>query len=177
MEPEEYQWTRCVGDDLQHVVAIESCPYDRVGPPWTVGDFLKYDQGHNSSIGVVKFRNRVFGFCAFSWDASNYTIHNMAVHPAARRLGLGTFMINKLKMRFETAGRPGRKIQLLVMDCNQPFIHFLQSKVNQFRAVGVLHDHFGLGIDGYQFVWVCGEGSPVFQGKNRITKFYLSGRE
>lgn len=134
--------------DLPGVVAINDASFVN---PWTEGQFKEcLAKGHNNMLVAHACRELV-GYALFHQHRdAGIQLWTLAVHPAARRLGIGRQLIGALQNRL----RPGHKLLLEVRETDLAAQLFL--KALDIIAVRVLRAHFSdTGEDAYRFRYVA----------------------
>lgn len=81
------------------------------------------DHGHGLLL-VARAGSGIVGVVLGTFDGRRGWIHRLAVHPAHRRAGLATALVNELEQRFRDRGAP--RINLLVMPDNADGLAFWQ---------------------------------------------------
>lgn len=117
--------------------------------PWGEEDFLRALNRKNCISFVVELGARVVAFAVYELHPDRIELLNFAVHPAHRRAGVGTTLIEKLKYKTVTHRRP--RLRVVVPESAVPAHLFFRSR--GLRAVGVARDHFG-DEGGYTFEYV-----------------------
>src|SRR5262245_24992066 len=130
--------------DMPEVMRTEgaSCEYS-----WTEDDFLRCLRQRNC-IGMVAERNDLIaGFMIYELHRSRLHVLNFAVHPAARRSGVGRLMIDKLVYKLVSHRR--EKITLAVRERNLAAQMFFRA--HGFSATRLLRNYYeDSGEDAYQ---------------------------
>lgn len=129
--------------DMPAVFEIENRSYR---DPWTEEDFL-CELRQRNCIGLVveTDREHVVGFMVYEIWKRCLRLLNLAVHPDARRLGLGTDMVGNLKSQLSSKRR--HTITLEIVEWNTAGHLFFQSQ--GFRAVDVMREFYGTGDTAY----------------------------
>ncbi len=120
---------------------------------WTEEDFLRCLHQRNCIGMVAVCGERVVGFMIYELHEKKLHILNFAVHPAWRRLMVGTRMVTKLISKLSSHRRT--RITLEVRETNlaaQMFFHR-----QEFKAVRVLRAFYGdSGEDAFLMEYRCG---------------------
>lgn len=154
--------------DLPDVMAIETASFEFT---WTEDDFLRCLRQRNC-IGMVAERgDEIVGFMVYELHRTRLHVLNFAVHPVARRGGIGRHMVGKLVYKLCSHRR--QKITLAVREGNTAAQLFFRAQ--RFAAAKVLRNYYeDSGEDAYQMEFRPGErewaafgGAPV----NRIAAF------
>ncbi len=124
-----------IGPDMPQVIAIEraSSPF-----PWTEDDFLRCLRQRNCIGMVAEQDERAVGFMIYELHKTRLHILNFAVHPHARRTGIGGLMVAKLVHKLTTHRR--LKITLAVRESNVGAQLFFRSR--GFLAARVLRSYY-----------------------------------
>src|SRR5436190_22470375 len=99
--------------DMAEVLRAENDSFDF---SWTEDDFLRCLRQRNCIGMVAEVDDRVIGFMIYELHKSRLHILNFAVHPNARRTGIGAQMVAKLVNKLSTHRR--QKITLAVRERN-----------------------------------------------------------
>jgi ribosomal-protein-alanine N-acetyltransferase len=103
---------------------------------------------------VAEVDDRVVGFMIYELHKNKLHILNFAVHPLARRTGIGGQMVAKLVNKLSTHRR--QKITLAVRERNLAAQVFF--RVHDFRATRVLRNYYeDSGEDAFQMEYRVGE--------------------
>ncbi len=138
---------------------------------WTEDDFLRCLRQRNC-IGMVAERgDSVIGFMIYELHRTRLHLLNFAVHPSARRTGIGAMMVDKLIYKLCSHRR--QKISLAVREGNVVAQVFFRG--HGFKAAKVLRNYYeDSGEDAYQMEYKPAEldwaeygGPPV----NRIAMY------
>ena len=140
--------------DMPDVLETELASFEY---PWTEEDFLRCLRQRNCIGMVAEVDNppgrgagpgggrvgsytgsRVVGFMIYELHQNRLHILNFAVHPAARRTGIGRLMVAKLVNKLSTHRR--QKVSLAVRERNLDAQVFFRS--HDFRATRVLRDYY-----------------------------------
>ena len=153
--------------DMPEVLTTERASFEYA---WTEEDFLKCLRQRNC-IGMVAERDdRVIGFMIYELHKTRLHILNFAVHPHARRGGIGAMMVAKLIHKLSTHRR--QKITLAVRECNLPAQVFFRAF--DFRASRVLRNYYeDSGEDAFQMEYRVGvDFDDEMEGPvNRIAQY------
>src|SRR5712691_12732852 len=94
--------------DLDEVLAIERASFSM---PWSRGAFLyEMEQNRVARCNVIREDGRLVGYVCLWEVADELHITNVAVHPAARRHGIGRWLLESV---FERARAGGARMVLL----------------------------------------------------------------
>ena len=122
--------------DLQEVLEIERASFEIA---WDEEEFRCWLR-QRSVIGIVaELDSRVVGYMVYELHKNQLKILNLAVHPEARRHGIGRMLVQRLIDKL--CLHPRREIVLEVRETNLPAQLFLAAC--GFRAVTVLKRFFG----------------------------------
>lgn len=150
--------------DLPDVLRTEMASFEFA---WSEEDFLRcLRQRH--CIGMVAERGEsIVGFMIYELRKSSLCLLNFAVHPSARRAGVGTQMIQRLIQKMEAHRR--RAITLVVRERNLPAQLFFRKM--GFQAVRLLRRYYpDTGEDAYQMEYRSGAvAEPSVAGSRRRT--------
>ena len=153
--------------DMPEVLTTEQASFEYA---WTEEDFLRCLRQRNCIGMVAEVDDRVVGFMIYELHKSRLHILNFAVHPSARRTGIGGQMIAKLVNKLSTHRR--QKITLAVRERNLMAQMFF--RVHDFRATRVLRNYYeDSGEDAFQMEFRVGSDlvdeadGPI----NRIAQF------
>ncbi len=140
--------------DHPEVIAIESQSSET---PWTKEDLKAIDRTRNWIGMVAEDEDRIVGWMLYELHETRVVVLKFAVDPFARRLGVGTAMINKLKGKCTPQKRPS-----LVIDCSEDELRaHLFFKKNGLKATEIVRGANG-ARDIYRFCWVAME--PIKNG-------------
>ena len=144
--------------DMADVLAAERASFEYA---WTEDDFLRCLRQRNC-IGMVAESDdpigpapgvRVAGFMIYELHKTRLHILNFAVHPLARRRGIGGQMLGKLVHKLTTHRR--LKITLAVRERNLPAQVFFRG--HDFKATRVLRHYYeDSGEDAFQMEYRVG---------------------
>ena len=130
--------------DIQQMLEIELLSFDR---PWNRLDFMVVMRQKDVMAVTAELCDTVVAYAVVEKRARHTKIWNLAVAPHLRRRGLGRTVVEKLKASV------GRLSPLRALICERNLPAQLFFKAVGFRAVGISHDEFVDGQDGYRFVW------------------------
>ncbi len=119
--------------DREAVVALwRACDLTR---PWNDPDrdFLQAVSGATSAVLVVRGGEGVIGSVMVGFDGHRGWVYYVAVHPEARRGGLGRALMAAAEEWLVVRGAP--KIQLMVREGNEVAAHFYQALGLERQAV------------------------------------------
>jgi ribosomal-protein-alanine N-acetyltransferase len=121
---------------------------------WTEEDFLRCLRQRNCIGMVAEADDHVVGFMIYELHKNKLHILNFAVHPTARRIGIGGQMVAKLVNKLSTHRR--QKITLAVRERNLSAQVFF--RVHDFRATRVLRNYYeDSGEDAFQMEYRVGD--------------------
>lgn len=156
--------------DMPEVLTTELASFEY---SWTEEDFLRCLRQRNCIGMVAETDDRVIGFMIYELHKTRLHVLNFAVHPAARKSGIGAMMVTKLVTKLTTHRR--QKITLAVRERNLTAQMFFRG--HDFRAVKVLRSYYeDSGEDAFQMEYRAGYewaedddagGRPV----NRIAQY------
>jgi ribosomal-protein-alanine N-acetyltransferase len=121
--------------DMPEVLQTEQASFEFA---WTEEDFLRCLRQRNCIGMVAEQGEKVIGFMIYELHKTKLHILNFAVHPGARRIGIGGQMVSKLISKLSSHRRT--KITLEVRETNLPAQLFFRSQ--GFRAVRVLRAYY-----------------------------------
>ena len=121
--------------DMPDVLRTETESFDFA---WTEEDFLRCLRQRNCIGMVAEHNDRVVGFMIYELHKTRLHILNFAVHPAARRYGIGGQMVGKLVNKLSTHRR--QKITLAVRERNLTAQVFFRAF--DFKATRVLRNYY-----------------------------------
>ena len=153
--------------DMPEVLQIEQNSFEF---PWSEEDFFRCLRQRNC-IGMVAEQNeRVVGFMIYELHKNKLHILNFAVHPTARRTGIGAQMVAKLVNKLSTHRR--QKITLAVRERN--LIAQVFFRAHDFKATRVLRNYYeDSGEDAFQMEYRVGDDyDDEYEGPvNRIAQY------
>ena len=127
--------------DLAECLDIENRSFDY---PWDEADFIKAMRQRNRIGMVVEDGNdQVVGFMVYTLYKTKLFVDNFAVHPAYRRLGVGTLMAAKLVEKLSPTRRT--RLVLEVQESNLDAQLFWRSQ--GFKAVSILRNYYNTTDD------------------------------
>lgn len=149
--------------DMPEVLKAELASFDFA---WTEEDFLRCLRQRNC-IGMVAevdgpigtmngphTGSRVIGFMIYELHKNRLHVLNFAVHPQARRTGIGSQMVAKLINKLSTHRR--QKITLAVRERNLSAQMFFRA--HDFKATRVLRNYYeDSGEDAFQMEFRVGD--------------------
>jgi ribosomal-protein-alanine N-acetyltransferase len=141
--PVHFRWM--CPSDLPEVAAIERAGSDR---PWSEDEIdLARRAGRRVSL-VALAEGRIVGFLIYELRPRSLGVVRLAVGPEARRMGVGSQMVDRLVGRLDdpSLGRGRTRIDLVVPETHLGAQLFFRAR--GFVAVAVLHGHFP-GEDAY----------------------------
>jgi ribosomal protein S18 acetylase RimI-like enzyme len=148
MFQEHIRWL--IQPDLDKVLAIE----ESLAEPWTEEDFRSFSQ-HRNSIGmVIEVDEQVLGYMAYELLPRRLELIRLAIHPRARRQGLGRQLLARLENKLVSHQRSS--IGINVSEWDTPTHLWL--KACGFEAIRVIP---GPKEDSYRFVYRLPEVAPV----------------
>ena len=153
--------------DMPEVLAAELASFEYA---WTEDDFLRCLRQRNCIGMVAETDEHVIGFMIYELHRNRLHILNFAVHPNARRTGIGTQMVVKLVNKLSTHRR--QKISLAVRERNLEAQMFFRN--HDFRATRVLRRYYeDSGEDAFQMEYRVGdELADEMEGPvNRIAQY------
>ena len=109
---------------------------------WSEDDFLRCMRQRNSIGMVAEEDNKIVGFMIYEMHKNRLHIMNLAVHPDARRNGVGGALVEKLMGKLSHERR--NWILLDVRETNLTAQMFFKSI--GFKAVSVLRDFYECGV-------------------------------
>lgn len=108
--------------DLHEIMAIENSSFSS---PWSTRFFLEELRDHRSHSLLCEIDDRIAGYIIFWSLAGVVDIHNLAVHPACRRKGIGRGLLGAA-IREAQCSKASR-ITLEVRKSNEPAKRLYQS--------------------------------------------------
>lgn len=132
--------------DMPGVMAIEN----RDERPWAEEDFLSCLRQRNC-IGMVSERgNQIEGFMVYTMSKGFLEVLNFAVHPESRWQGIGSAMVEKLKVKLFSHRL--HSLCLTVRETNHGFVRFMSH--HGFKAVRLIRNCYDdTGEDGYRMIY------------------------
>ena len=156
--------------DMAEVLQIEKESFEF---PWSEDDFIRCLRQRNCIGMVAEHDDRVAGFMIYELHRTRLHVLNFAVHPAHRRAGIGTMMVDKLVYKLTSHRR--EKITLAVRERNLAAQVFFRS--HGFSATRLLHNYYeDSGEDAYQMelhapAYDPFDGFGVVAPVNRIAQY------
>ncbi len=153
--------------DMPEVLSTEFASFEYA---WTEDDFLRCLRQRNCIGMVAETDEQVIGFMIYELHRNRLHILNFAVHPDARRTGIGKQMLAKLVNKLSTHRR--QKISLAVRERNLEAQMFFSR--HDFRATRVLRRYYeDSGEDAFQMEYRVGdELADELEGPvNRIAQY------
>jgi ribosomal-protein-alanine N-acetyltransferase len=137
----------CICRDLPKVLDIERWSFEF---PWSEDDFVRCLRGRNAICQVAERDERIVGFVVYELHKTRLEILNLAVDPLARREGVGTAILNKLKGKLSAQRRT--RIFADVRESNLEAQRFFRE--SGFVAAEIVRDPFDCcDEDAYRFVF------------------------
>lgn len=156
--------------DMPEVMRTERASFEY---SWTEDDFLRCLRQRNC-IGMVAEQNDVIaGFMIYELHRTRLNVLNFAVHPSARRNGIGRLMVAKLVYKLTSHRR--EKITLAVRERNVTAQVFFRA--HEFKATRLLQNYYeDSGEDAYQMELLAPpydpfDGFGVVAPVNRIAQY------
>jgi ribosomal-protein-alanine N-acetyltransferase len=153
--------------DMPEVLQTEQESFEYA---WTEEDFLRCLRQRNCIGMVAEQGEKVMGFMIYELHKAKLHILNFAVHPAYRRLGVGSQMVAKLIGKLSSHRRT--RINLEIRETNLPAQLFYSSL--GFRAVRVLRNYYeDSGEDAFQMQYRLADdiGEEIEETVNRIAQY------
>jgi ribosomal-protein-alanine N-acetyltransferase len=130
--------------DMPEVMRTERASFEY---SWTEDDFLRCLRQRNCIGMVAEQGERITGFMIYELHKTRLHVLNFAVHPAARRTGIGRLMVGKLVYKLTSHRR--QKITLAVRERNLVAQMFFRA--HGFKATRLLQNYYeDSGEDAYQ---------------------------
>lgn len=134
--------------------------------PWTREEFIEFMR-HRDQIGMVaeiEGKNRIVGHMPYKLGKRALCCENFAVHPEYQRLGIGSFMLDKLKSKL----RPPERRRLLFPVSEANLDSQLWFKARGLRCVRVDRNYWpGSELAAYVFQFrVPSEAASVTESNN-----------
>ena len=151
--------------DMPAVLGIENACFEFA---WNEEDFIRCLRQRNCIGMVAEEDDQVVGFMIYELHKNRLHILNFAVHPAHRRGGIGSAMVNKLLGKLSHERR--NRIMLEVRETNLDAQLFFKSI--GFRAISVLRDFYDDTIEDAYLMQYRYQPTPeeLAQPHNRISK-------
>ncbi|HXG13092.1 MAG TPA: ribosomal protein S18-alanine N-acetyltransferase [Gemmataceae bacterium] len=152
--------------DMPEVLQTEQESFEYA---WTEEDFLRCLRQRNCIGMVAEQGEKVVGFMIYELHKIKLHILNFAVHPAYRRLGIGSQMVAKLIGKLSSHRRT--RITLEVRETNLPAQLFFRAQ--GFRAVRVLRGFYeDSGEDAFLMQYcLAGDTGEDEDAVNRIAQY------
>ncbi|MBA2227237.1 MAG: ribosomal protein S18-alanine N-acetyltransferase [Gemmataceae bacterium] len=154
--------------DLSDVLRTEMASFEYA---WSEEDFLRCLRQRHCIGMVAEQGESIVGFMIYELQKSCLHLLNFAVHPSARRTGIGTQMIQRLIQKMEAHRR--RAITLLVRERNLTAQLFFRKM--GFQAVRLLRHYYpDTGEDAYQMEYRAlstANDTPELSLSNRISSY------
>lgn len=129
--------------DLPEVLAIEKAGFDR---PRSEEEFLRVLRQRNCIGMVAESVETLVGFMVYELDKQRINVLNLAVHPAFRRMDVGSQMVAKLVGKLSRGRRTELEIPVRESNLNAQLFF----RRCGFLAVGTVREHFAdNGEDAY----------------------------
>lgn len=148
--------------DMPYLLEIERLSFMR---PWSEEDFLRFLR-KRGCIGMVAEGDDpnlvLVGFMFYEKHKTHLELHNFAVHPDHRRLGIGRQMADKIESKVGTIRRT--RVLLKITENNLEGQLFFQAM--GYRAISVLPDYYDDGADAYLMEYRY--RNPQWASQNRI---------
>ncbi len=116
-------------DDLGAIVTIERASF---GDPWSEASFRSLLRAETTHFRVATRDGTLVGYAVTSRIGEEAELANLAVHPTARRAGIGAALLDDLLA--STDAPPGATVYLEVRASNEPAQALYRSR--GFEAVG-----------------------------------------
>lgn len=129
--------------DMPEVLRTEQASFEQ---PWTEENFLHCLRQRNCIGMVAEHGDQIVGYMIYELHKTKLHIVNLAVHPSARRMGVGSQMVAKLISKLSSHRRT--RITLEVRETNLPAQLFFRCQ--GFLAKRVLRCYYeDTGEDAY----------------------------
>jgi [ribosomal protein S18]-alanine N-acetyltransferase len=150
--------------DMPEVMRTERASFEFA---WTEDDFLRCLRQRNC-IGMVAEENDVVvGFMIYELHRTRLNVLNFAVHPAARRQGIGSLLVAKLVYKLVSHHR--HKITLAVRERNLAAQMFFRS--HGFHATKLLRNYYeDSGEDAYQMELLAPQSEALDESGNPVNR-------
>ena len=160
--PNQIRWL--IHRDLPHVLDIER---ESFAKPWGVNEFEACLRCRENVGFVIENRfNTICGFMIVAYHTDRLELLTCAVAKQRRNMGLGTKMIDRVKLSILKSTRD--RIRAVVTERNLSFQLFLHAV--GFTATRSIRRHFQDGDDAIEFESVC-KRRPVSTYCNRVTEY------
>ena len=120
--------------DMAEVLDIEQASFEF---PWQKEDFLRCLRQRNCIGMVAEYDERIVGFMIYELHRDYLRVLNFAVHPDARRRGVGQQMVEKLVGKLSQ-----RRTRILLETRETNLVAQVFFRSLGFVATGVLRDHY-----------------------------------
>jgi [ribosomal protein S18]-alanine N-acetyltransferase len=156
--------------DMPEVMKTEQGSFEY---SWTEDDFLRCLRQRNCIGMVAETGETICGFMIYELHKTRLHVLNFAVHPTARRTGIGSMMVAKLVYKMTSHRR--EKITLAVRERNLTAQMFFGA--HGFQATKLLRNYYeDSGEDAYQMelrapAYDPFDGFGVVGPVNRIAQF------
>lgn len=153
--------------DMPEVLQAEQMSFEFA---WTEEDFLRCLRQRNCIGMVAEHGEKVVGFMIYELHKNKLHILNFAVHPAWRRLEVGSQMVAKLISKLSSHRRT--RITLEVRETNLAAQLFFSKQ--EFKAVRVLRAFYeDSGEDAFLMEYRFGDdiGEDLDESVNRIAQY------
>lgn len=155
--------------DMPEVMRTERTSFEY---SWTEDDFLRCLRQRNCIGMVAEHGDSIIGFMIYELHKTRLHVLNFAVHPAARRTGIGGMLVGKLVYKMVSHRR--QKVTLAVRERNLPAQMFFRG--HGFKATKLLRKYYeDSGEDAYQMELLAPTYEPYeeFDGApvNRIAQY------
>ena len=121
--------------DMPEILGIEEASFEF---PWLEEDFFESLRQRNCIGMIGEYSDKVAGFMVYELCEDRINLLNLAVSPEYKRQGVGTQMLDKLKLKLSNQKRAN--IYLEVRETNLPAQLFFRE--NHFRAFSVAKGHY-----------------------------------
>lgn len=153
--------------DLPEMLHIEARSFRL---PWSERDFVIVQRERTCWTIVAEDGNAIVGYAVYVTYPENIEIVNLAVDPMARRMGVGTALVEHVAGKLSTC----RRQSLVVVPSERNLVAHLFLRDRGFKATGVERLPFGpreesYREDGYRFEYRAKEAG--FVPTNRIAKY------
>ena len=155
---EQLQIRWMIRRDMQEVYAIERQCFSE---PWTEDEFLQQTSQRNVIGCVAEIGNEIVGYMIYELHKGNLNIINLAVKPDRQRQGIGTAMIDGMKLKLSSQ----RRTQLWAAVSEVNLVGQLFFQKQRFVAIEILREFHG-DRDAYDFCFEI----PAEIGATRITQ-------
>jgi [ribosomal protein S18]-alanine N-acetyltransferase len=155
--------------DMPEVMRTERASFEY---SWTEDDFLRCLRQRNCIGMVAEHGDSIIGFMIYELHKTRLHVLSFAVHPAARRTGIGGLLVGKLIYKMVSHRR--QKVTLAVRERNLPAQMFFRG--HGFKATKLLRKYYeDSGEDAYQMELLAPTYEPfeelVETPVNRIAQY------